>query len=278
MDSFFSDMHSVLLYNANSVLDVLSAYAPKILKALIILIVGVIIAYYLKKGVIKLLDLIGFSEVAHSDFIGKFFSLIRIKRNPVIVISDLIYWLVVLLFVSSAINILDLVEIGSIIAGITAYVPAVFIAVTTIVVALIVARFLSKILTSSLERINFPYSSLLGKSVELVLVLFGLGIAITHLGIDISLITTNVTIFIAGFVALVVFALANSSRSGLSNMVSGYHVRKIFKVGDEVSILGFKGKVIQITDMMLILETETGNKYLPNDRVLKYGSTETHSS
>lgn len=278
MDSFFSEIRNVLLININLFVDALSAYAPKILKAMLILLVGIIIAHYIRKGVIKVLDLIGFSEVAHSAFIGRFFSLIRIKRNPVIVIADVVYWLIFLFFISSAINALDLVEVGSIVAAVTSYVPAIFIAVVTLIVALVVARFFSKLLTGSLERINFPYSSLIGRSVEIVLVLFGLGIAITHIGIDISLLTTNVTIFIAGFVALVVFALANSSRSGLSNMVSGYHVKKIFKVGDEVSILGFQGTVVEITDMMLVLKTENGNKYLPNDLVLRHGSTEANRS
>ena len=92
------------------------------------------------------------------------------------------------------------------------------------------------------------------------------------LGLDVTIITANITLIIAGVVAILVLSLGLGSRTAAANLINGYYTKQLFKKGATVNLSGFKGKVKEVNSVAIILESNEGEIIIPNEAALKHGS------
>lgn len=108
-------------------------YLPQLLGAIVILIIGFIVAKILQVAVRKLLRRLRFDHALHTSPAGRY--IVRIVESPSGLAGAITFWVVFLVFVSFAVSALNLQVLNYILAGIYAYLPRVIIAVIIFLVA-----------------------------------------------------------------------------------------------------------------------------------------------
>jgi hypothetical protein len=121
---------------------------------------------------------------------------------------------------------------------------------------------LRDIITAAVSA-NILYGTILGKLTQYAIVMISVFIAIDHIGIEISFLTSMVLIFSAAVFFGSALAFGLGARPFVSNILASYYLQKIYKTGQIVKLGEMKGKIIQITPIALILETSEGQVYIP---------------
>lgn len=112
--------------------------------------------------------------------------------------------------------------------------------------------------TKLFSRNDFKYKTAIKFSIRLLLLFMVLMTILAELGLDIYAFLTSF-----GITGL---AVSLASREVLSNLLSGVaiQINKPFKIGDNIKVKGFEGKVIKINVRDTILENSVGKIIVPN--------------
>ena len=118
-------------------------FLPNILAALLILFVGWIIARVFKAGVGRVLRTIKFPMLAERAGIDGFLKTGGVKQTSTELLAVLVYWLIMLIVLVTAVNALRLEMASQLLNQIMLYIPNIIVAVIVLVVGLYAANFVA---------------------------------------------------------------------------------------------------------------------------------------
>jgi hypothetical protein len=180
------------------------AYLPVLLGALLILIVGWIVAKAIRRIVDGLLKVIRFDTLADKTGISRILRKGDLTISAREVVSRLVYWLIIIMVLVMAVDALGLPKGSDILTGLFAYVPRVIAALLVLVVAMFLASFVSGIVRTAAGNANLPKPEILAGISRWAIIIFAMTISLAQLGIAPLLVTTTFNIILGG----VVLALA----------------------------------------------------------------------
>lgn len=250
----------------------LLGFLPSFIGALVLIFLGWLAAKICKGLTRKVLEWTGFERTMKKSRINESLKSMGIEKSVGDVISVVVFWIIFLMFLVSATEVLGLSVVLRTLNRFILYVPNIIAALVIIVLALFVARFVKDVIAVGLTQINIFYARPLAKLVEILIIVFGILVALAQLGFNIGLLVANTTIFISGFVAIVALSMGLGTRSIAANLVSGYYVRNLFKEGQEVILCGVKGKIKRMNNINVVIETESGEIVVPNNEIIEKGS------
>jgi small-conductance mechanosensitive channel len=133
--------------------------------------------------------------------------------------------------------------------------------IVALVVTYLIAKLVSRALEKIFERTPFPedIERLIVRVSKYVVYIIGILATISVSGFDL----TSVIIGLGAFSIAISFAMSTV----VQNFVSGVLVQadKAFKVGDEIKVQTFEGKVVKISIRTTIIEDKEGNTiFIPN--------------
>src|SRR5919199_4882595 len=115
-------------------------YVPKVISALIILIIGYIIARIVRGLVTKGLRLVHFDQVADRAGITQMLQRAGTRMDGARLLATIVFWWIFLMFIVNALNALALPTITAYLNAILGYLPRVFAAVLIVVVGALIAN------------------------------------------------------------------------------------------------------------------------------------------
>jgi hypothetical protein len=180
------------------------AYLPILLGALVILIVGWIVAKVIRRAIDWLLKVVHFDEMADKTGITEVLRKGDLRITASKVISGLVYWLIMIMVLVMTVDALGLPKAADILASLFAYVPKVIAALLVLVVAMFLASFVSGIVRTAAGNANLPKPELIAGISRWAIIIFAVTIAMEELGIAPLLVGTAFNIILGG----VVLALA----------------------------------------------------------------------
>jgi hypothetical protein len=182
------------------------AYLPILLGALIILIVGWIVAKVIRRLVDWLLKAVRFDTLADKAGVSEILSKGDLKITAREVVSGLVYWLVIIMVLVMTVNALGLPNTSDVLASLFAYIPNVIAALLVLVVAMFLASFVSGIVRIAAGNAKLPKPELLAGISRWAIIIFALTIALAQLGIATLLVTTTFNIILGGIVLALALA------------------------------------------------------------------------
>lgn len=114
-------------------LDSFFSFLPQLLGALVLLLIGYIVAKAVEKVIRKVLVKARFDRALHVSPAGKFIN--RLVDSPAALAGKISFYLIFLLFISIAVTALDIPALTSIVEGIYSYIPNVIAAIAIFLVA-----------------------------------------------------------------------------------------------------------------------------------------------
>lgn len=156
---------------------------PNILAAIVILIVGWIIAKLLKAAVARGLKLVKFATLTQRAGIDEFLAKGDVKQSASDVIAVLVYWLVMLIVLVTAVNALGLEVASTLLNQILLYIPNIIVAVVVVVVGLYAANFVAALVRTAAANAGITEAGLIAALSRYALIIFTFAIALNQLRI-----------------------------------------------------------------------------------------------
>jgi hypothetical protein len=174
------------------------AYLPVLLGALVILIVGWIVAKAIKRLIEVVLKTVRFDALADKAGITGILKKGDLKTTASQVVSGLVYWLVIIMVLVMVVNALGLPKASDVLASLFAYVPNVIAALFVLVVAMFLANFVSGIVHTAAGNANLPRPEMFAGVSRWAIIIFAATIALGELGIAPLLVTATFNIILGG--------------------------------------------------------------------------------
>src|SRR5918997_2170833 len=168
---------------------------PALMGALIILVIGYIIAKVLQGIITRVLKSVGFEGWMEKGGIKQFFDRSQTSQTPVSILGKLVFWLVFFIAISMAVDTLGITAISEVLAQFIAYIPQLIAAVLILVLATLLANFVAGIVRGATG------SSIAGSVAQYGIIVFAVFAALTQMGIAEELIAPTFLILL-GSVAL----------------------------------------------------------------------------
>jgi hypothetical protein len=131
---------AIFLALAGALNDLL-LFLPRLLGALVILLVGWLLAKAVEALVAKGLRAVRFNQVADRAEIDQFLDRAGVRLDPAAVVGKLAYWFLLLIFIGAAFNAFGLTQVNAVINQIIAYLPNVAVALVVLLVGALLATF-----------------------------------------------------------------------------------------------------------------------------------------
>lgn len=178
-------------------------------------------------------------------------------------VSSVVYWLVLLVFAATALRILGGSLFESWTAEILSFLPSAIGGVLIIVISLIGGTLARHILEQASVGLGVGQSSLLARLAQAVIVISGVVIGIDQFGVNVSFLVQLATVTAAAVFGGIALVFALGTRAHLANLISAHYARKHYNPGDYIRVGAFEGRIVEITDGCVFLETEHGDVSVP---------------
>jgi hypothetical protein len=182
------------------------AYLPILFGALVILIVGWIVAKVIRRAVDWLLKTVRFDAMADKTGISEVLRKGDLKITAREVVSGLVYWLIIIMVLVMAVDALGLPKAADVLASLFAYIPKVIAALLVLVVAMFLANFVSGIVRTACGNANLPSPEIIAGISRWAIIIFAVTIAMEELGIAPLLVGTAFNIILGGIVLALALA------------------------------------------------------------------------
>lgn len=199
----------IIIASLTSFWTKLAAFIPQLIAALVLLFIGWIIAKLVRATVLHLLRLVHFERLAQKSGIEAFLEQGELRITLSKVISELIYWLVMLIVIVTVSSSLGLTSVAELFNKIVLYIPNIIIAILVLVFGTLLARFINRIVFAYLKNIGVDNALTISTVSEYAIQIFVVFVALEQLQIGTHLLNTAFTI---GFGAI---ALALAIAFGL---------------------------------------------------------------
>lgn len=229
--------------------------------ALVTLIIGWFLAKFIRFIVVRVLKSVHFDQLVEKLNIESLFIRLNIKVKPSAIIGKFVYWLIMLVFIISATEILGWKIVSTEISKLIEFLPKLLFALIFFIVGFYLSELLKKAVYSATNSAGISGAKAISNIVFYVLMVFISITSLNQAGVDTTLFTSNITLIIGG--ALLAFAIAYgfASRDILTNILASFYVRDKYKVGSKIRINEIQG-VIENSDTLSITIVTDDNRKL----------------
>lgn len=198
-------------------------FLPKILGALFVLALGFIVAVIFHKLAVRILNFFKIKELFDKFHITAIFEKAGHKFNIVTVLASVIYWFVVIVFITVSLQMLKLTQISDFLENVVLYLPNIVIAIVILVIGILLGSFLETLVKNTTQAAKVGSAEFLGRLTKWVILVFSILAALDQLKIAQNL----VTILFQGFV--IMLALAGGLAFGLGGKEHAKEILDKFK-------------------------------------------------
>jgi hypothetical protein len=242
-------------------LDQAMAYLPRVAAAILVLIVGWLLARLLRLLVVRAIGrldrfwqrLISRRGLQH----------LQPRQPPARIVGELVFWLLMLMFVTLTTEILGLGIFVAWLKEIVTYLPLAAAGLLIVLVGFVVSSLARDLVASAAASAGLTQSDLLGRAAQFVILLTTIIIGVDQIGIDIEFLTVVAGILLGSLLGGTALAFGLGARTHVSNIIAANQMRQLYEIGDKVRIGEIEGQITDITVSRVIVETSTGSVDVP---------------
>jgi small-conductance mechanosensitive channel len=200
-------------------------FIPNLIGALIIFIIGWFIALGIGKLVSEILTKIKFNQVFETSNWRKTLEKADVKVNPAEFIGAIFKWVLVIVFLMVAVEILGFVKFADFLDSVVGYLGNVVVASLIFVVATLLADILAKVMVAATESVKFEYSHMAGEIVKWSIWIFAILAILHQLGVAQPLVETLLTGLVGVVVISLGLAFGLGGKDAAADMIENFRER-----------------------------------------------------
>ena len=179
------------------------SFIPVLLGAIIVFVIGWFISVGVGKLITEILKRVKFNQIFEKGGWKSALEKAEIKVDPSGFIGAIIKWILVIVFLLAAVEILGLIQFAGFLKSVLAYLPNVIVASLIFVVTVILVDIVEKIVRAAVESIKVGYGAMVSAVIKWSIWVFALLAILHQLGIAKPFMETLFT----GLVAMLVISL-----------------------------------------------------------------------
>ncbi len=162
--------------------DMLVAFLPRVLVMLIVVALGLLVAWVLKFIVRRGLELVRFRHLSDRTGVTRMLNQAAMP-GPVDLVSRLVFWVVWLVFILLGVDALEVPALHEQITRLIMFLPQIFVALLIVFVGLLAANFCARATLLAAANANYPAARLLSGVVRLLIAILAVTMAFEQLGV-----------------------------------------------------------------------------------------------
>ena len=247
----------------NIVVENFSTTGINIIKALVVLVLGLLFVkfiIYLLKRILKLIKVDELTKQLNEIEIieGK-------KLNVSIskIIISFAKWALYLILIIVVSEIIGLTIVSEEIGHLFRYLPQLLSAVIIFMIGLFVANFVKKSIQSFFKSFELSGSKIVSQLVFFVLLTIISVTSLNQAGVDTEIITSNLTLIFGAFLLSASLAIGLGARSVIADLLRMFYTRRNYEIGQKIKFKKIEGEIISIEDLSITLKTKKGKLVIP---------------
>ncbi|HEV2846746.1 MAG TPA: hypothetical protein VG477_17965 [Thermoanaerobaculia bacterium] len=199
-------------------------FLPNLLGAILILLVGLIVAKLLEKATEAILEKLHFDEALDRGGVNRALARTGTKLDPSSLVARLVFWVVALTTIVMATNALGLTSVSAMLYSLITYIPNVIVAVLIVIIGMVLGEFVKDLLAASMGGVSG--FSIIGKVAKGAIVTLAIFMALDQLQVADDIVRTAFTLTLGAI------ALAAGLAFGLGcRDLAGEHMRRWVEQG-----------------------------------------------
>lgn len=250
-----------------------AGFIPNLFSALVLVLLGFIVAKLLDTLLSKVLVKIGLDRLMAGTGLNKILSRAGVKAPVSTLVGKIIYWFVLLIFLVTAAESLGLERVSETLKVLALYLPKVFGAALILLAGVLLAQLVSSLVRGAADGVGLDYAAGIARIAQGLVIIISFSVAIDQLEIKTDLLNQVIAIVLISVGVAVALALGLGSREIVGQILAGIYVRELYRVGQQVQIGDLEGQIEAIGTVKTIVLTDDGelvslaNKVLLEQRV-----------
>jgi MFS family permease len=249
-------------------LNTLGESLPRIGGAILLLVVGVIVARILGRLARRALVAIGADELAERHGVHDVLVRVGIERPLSRVAGRVVRIVLSVVVIFAAVSLLGLGALGAALNQVLLFVPRILVALALVVAGAIV----SQLAGDWVDRIGrqMGLEGPVGRIVQAAIFAIFVLTALAQVGISTEFLTLLVGIVFIAAALTVALAFGLGSRDVARQVSAGRYVSGAFRVGQTITVDGVRGEIITLESAATVVRTDDGRTLrLPNHLLLE---------
>lgn len=237
------------------------AFAPQLIEAAALLLVGWITAHALRiitKKLVRSFDTL-FKHAAKTDVAHKE----KMKRSYAVIISKTVFWTVIVFFIAATVNMLGWQMFSKWMHSVITHVPNVISGLLIILAGFLLAGAARAGVISATHTAKVENGEALARVVQIIILFTTLVIGIEQIGINVHFLTNLLVVAVGVLLAGGALAFSFGAKTLVSNIIGAQYVRKHCRVGELMQMGDVKGSIVDVTHTSIVLDTEQGRTIIP---------------
>ncbi len=177
------DAITIMLESLKNSATELAVYLPRLLAAVLLLVLGWAVARLLRRAVIRFLKMLRLDEFAERAGVEDFLIQGGVRYTAVTIVANLIYWIVLFAVMLAALNSLGLQAAAQLLNDVVLYIPNVIVAVLVLLFGSLLGRFVRTALFAYLNNLGVQGADLISQVAQVALMIFVFSVALEQLSI-----------------------------------------------------------------------------------------------
>lgn len=239
----------------------LADYLPSVLGAVLLLLVGWLVARVLRSVAAKLMSLL--ELVINRVSRGRGAASARVPSASVEIVASILFWVVILFFVAAATEVLGLDLFSSWLKQLVAYLPTLFAGALIMLAGFLMSGLARDLTAAALGSAPEAQRHLLARLVQGTILVTAVVVGADQIGIKVTFLVIMAAIVLSAVTGGVVLAMSLGARTYVSNLIGAHYLRQSYGIGQTVRVGGYEGKILEVTAVSLVLESPQGRVTLP---------------
>lgn len=240
---------------------------PGILGAAGLMLVGWLLAKVASNAIIRILQRIGIKKLNERLKTIDIFANLDIDLAAVI--GRVLYWAVILIFMTAASEAAGLTTISQGIGRLVGYIPQLLSAAAFFIAGMFIANGIKSFIEAAVTSMGIPTGRIISVFIFYFMVIMISITALNQAGLDTQIITQNVTIAAAAIFFAFTLAYGFASRDILANLLASFYSRDKFSIGQTILIDDVEGVISKMDSTSVTLDIQNGRQViLPLQKLL----------
>ena len=179
------------------------------------------------------------------------------------VLGAVIYWIVMLFFVTAATHTLGLQTFTDWLEQLLAYLPTLAAGLLIVVAGYVLSGFVAELVKATVTGLAVNQRDALARMAQGATLALALLVGADQIGLKVTWIAIFAAVLAATLIGGVALAVSIGSRGYVSNLIGAHYLKQALHIGQHVRVAGFEGHIVEVTATSLVLDTDSGRVVLP---------------
>lgn len=259
MQQHYDNWKELLTNSFDHFISTLVAYLPNLFSAVVLLLVGLLAAALIRSLIVRLGQWI--ERFAQRVGISSYY--FRVRWPITRIIATIIYWLVILFFVTAAARSLGLPGIAEWLNKLIDYSPSILVAALIIWAGFVLGDFTREKLVARLGGSGIQQAEQLGNAARLLVITLTVIIGLGQLGVEVDLLAQLLVILASAVMLALALAFGVGAGTTVANIIALRNLGRHYQKGQRIRIGEMEGEISELSKTGVILDTGAGQAMVP---------------